>query len=485
MRKLISVIFFLFLIMLSSCEEEGFGDFGLLTEEIVNVSGERAIVLGRLLATQNIQVDDHGFYFSTDENFSDPLILSLGKTNSPGRFIGEKEGLSLGIGYYVKAFAQSGSEVLFGNILEFNTLFPSVDRFEPMTQFGGEIITIYGRNFGVDTEVFFGEIRGIVTDVSFGFSVRVRVPPMVDDSEVLIKVVTRGREIIADQPFRYVTGLFSRLEDVPIEANFRENIYFQQGSEFYSGLGIGFSLQANAEIFTYSPTDPVWRKIDFSGHSHTKAFSSIDGYFGGGYESLNPPLYNPDFWYFDGQDFVSLDPPPVTFANAICFVVQGEIFVAGGDLIVGSVVYKYSPQTNNWIVRPNLPFNVNQDLLHFSYNDLFYIIDKDKRLWEYNPFTAQSRVVTTYPSPFIEGQSDFGGTVKVVGNKAYMGLYNSTRDFWELNLETFIWSRKNFFPGEIRSFNAGIFELEGVLYFLRSPRSSPNMEFWRFDPDIL
>lgn len=466
-----------------SCTEERFGDYTLLTEEVVNVSGERVIVLGRLLATQNVQVEDHGFYFSTDENFSDPLILSLGNTNRPGRFVGEQEGLNLGIGYFVKSFALSGSEILFGNILEFSTLIPLVERFEPTTQFAGEIITIYGRNFGEDTEVYFGEIRGLVIDVSFGFRVRVRVPPMVDDAEVPVKVVTRGREIIAEQTFRYVRGLFSRLADVPVEANFRENIYFQHEGEFYSGLGIGFSLQANADIYSYSPTNTEWRKIDFSGQTHIRAFSSLDGYFGGGYMGLNPPLYNPDFWQFDGNDFISLTPPPVSFANAICFVVRGEIYVAGGDLIVGSVLYQFSPQTNNWMVRPNLPFNVNQDLLHFTFNDLFYIIDKDKRLWEFNPLTVQSRIVATYPSPFIEGQSDFGGTVKVVGNKAYIGLYNSTRDFWELDMVGFTWSRKNFFPGEVRSFNAGIFEFDGVIYLLRSPRSSPKMEFWRFDPD--
>ncbi|WP_373496804.1 IPT/TIG domain-containing protein [Aquiflexum sp.] len=485
MIRYCTLIFLLLLGLLLSCTEERWGDFTLLTEEVVNVSGERAIILGRILATQNVRIEDHGFHFSTDNNFSDQIVLSLGPTENPGRFVGEQDGFDLGIRYFVRAFAVFSGETLLGNTIEFSTILASIDSFEPMTQSPGDIITIIGRNFGDDAEVFFGESKGTVIENSNGFRIRVRVPSVGSEIEVPLKILTRGIEIFADHPFKYVTGQYTRLEDIPNGEAIKSGIFFQQGSNFHVGLGYGVFSNPKSEIFAYSPVSQDWSQTPFEGRTHWKPFSSRSGYFGGGYLINNaiPQQYNPDFWYFDGEKYHPLPSPPLQFANSICFEIQNEIYVAGGDLAVGSVVRKFDPVSNTWSFSPNLPFNVNQDMLHFTYNDKLYLIDNDKLLWEYDPFTSVSRVAGKYPSPFIDNISDTGGIAIVLGNKAYLGLYVTTPFMWELDMETFNWSKKTDFPGDLWTSNAGIFVHEEAIYIFRSARFDNFSEFWRFDPE--
>jgi len=85
-------ILILVAIFFGSCEEE-VSTFALLTEPPLYVSGESARLVGRLIANNQLRVDDHGFWLDTREDFSDPVIVSLGERSGPGRFIGEARNL--------------------------------------------------------------------------------------------------------------------------------------------------------------------------------------------------------------------------------------------------------------------------------------------------------------------------------------------------------------------------------------------------------
>ncbi|MCH6201934.1 IPT/TIG domain-containing protein [Aquiflexum sp. LQ15W] len=484
MKHISLYILFLCCLGFFSCEEKADGGFTILTEEIVNVNGTRAIILGRILAFQNVAVQEHGFQFSLTADFSDPIEIKMGERSRPGNFVGETESLSLGKEYFVRGFAQTESDLVFGNTLTFVTLEPAVERIFPLTQFEGEIITVFGRGFESSSEVFFGETKAEVIDVVFGSQIRVRVPKRQESISIPLKVVTGSQVAFAENHFRYPTGTYELL-DIRLEGiRLRDNIYFQKGNTFFVGLGVDFSGNIFSEIYSYTQGENEWKPTNYPGLPKRKAVSTRTGYFGGGFQNIGiSATYSDDFWKYDNGEYRQITSPAFRFADAIGAEISGNFLAIGGLLEVGSLVREYNPISESWNNLPNLPFDVTGDLVNFIYQDKLYIIDKDKILWEYNPYTASASAKTVYPSPFIKTVSDFGGVAIVMGDKAYIGMYNSAREFWELDLRTFVWSAKNPFPGEIRAVNSGIFERDGQLYFLRSQQPADFTEFWRFDPD--
>jgi hypothetical protein len=486
MKKLFKYCFLITgILFLGACEEEKDISFSILTEEIVNVSDERAIVIGRLIAFENLPFEDHGFYFSREENFNQPIIISLGETSRPGRFLGEVNGLELGAEYYVKAFGEKEGQLIFGNTLSFETLNPALERFSPLTQFPGEEISIFGRNFGEDTEVYFDGQKAQVIEVAFGFRIRVIVPPMMEKTVVELKIITRGIELIASESFNYATGTYENLGIVIEDFVLMDNIYFQQGNRFFAGLGIDISARPSNHIWEFTPGQSSWQRTSFNGLTQRKATNSRTGYFGGGLQipQFGGDLLNDTFWYFDGNNFNTIPSPPISIVDGLGFMAQGRFYIVGGTFGIGSQVYRYDPTTALWQLRPNLPYNVDNSMVHFVHDDQLYIINKNKALLRYDLETAKSTVISEYPSPFIENFSDTGGLSLVVGDKVFIGLYDNNEDMWELDLNTLIWSKKNRFPGPNRGRISAAYELDGILYFLRYYSINPRMEFWKFDPN--
>lgn len=494
MKKIAYLMLVLSSLLSISCEIEEVGTLNLLTEEIVNVSGERAIVMGRIVAFENIPVEDHGFYFAEEESFLEPMVVSLGATERPGRFVGEVSSLQLGRNYFVKAFVVRNGELIFGNVLSFETLNPSILRFEPLVQFGGGEITITGVNLADDTRVFFGDREAVVREVIFGFQVRVTVPPIAASISEQIRVVTSGVELVVETPFRYAVGKYTLLEEDALEGfSIIENIYFQREDRFFVGMGRDRSNRTTNGILGYENLvweydfgKGKWLETGFEARMQRRASDSHTGFVGGGiYQNTvsGPQIPNDNYWYFDGDDFQEIPSPPINMADGFGFEIQGQFYIAGGTLGVGSQVYRFDPATDSWEIRPNLPSNVDKGMIHFVYNDDLYWIDRDKNLFQYNPFTAQSSAISIYPSPMVEAVSDSGGFALVMGHKVFIGLYNNAREMWELDLETLDWGRKQNFAGDVRGVVAGAYAKDGLIYFLRSFAINPRTEFWEFDPE--
>jgi hypothetical protein len=483
MKIQIALYFVISFFIFSSCEKEELGNFTVFTEEVVKVRGGDALVLGRIISGSFIPLEDHGFQVSASEDFHTPMLISLGPTDRPGRFFGEISGLESGSKYFLRAFAGLNGEVYLGNTLEFETFNAALFDFVPKTQFAGEIVTITGRNFDENVEVFIGDQRSEILSLEFGSRISIRVPPDRGFAEEKLKVFTGGDTLVFDQVFRYVTGIYKKLnEGIP---GFRlvDNIYFQQGDRFFAGLGMNVNRTPSNFLWEYLPQENGWKEMEFPGEVQRRSANSKTGYFGGGYTGLTnfPNDLNEAYWQFDGNNFVEIPPSPHAFASSFGFMVNGEFYVAGGTVGVGSVVYKYSPLEGIWKLRPNLPFDVNTGQVYFTHEKYLYWIDEEKQLHQYNLFTAAHRIVGEYPSPFIEDITDFGGTAIVIGDRAYIGLYNRARDFWQLDLNDFVWSRLNLFPGDREAINAGIFFKGEKIYFLRSLKFKDEMEFWELD----
>jgi hypothetical protein len=479
----INLILLLLIGIFSACEEEIDSPPSLLTEEVLYVSGDQARFLGRIITTQNIGATDHGFYISEDEGFSQPLIVSLGARDRPGRFIGEIGELKIAENYFVKAFIEVNSEVQFGNTLSLNTLDPTIFEFSPTHGPGGQIIYITGKNFTSDTQVFFGEREAEVLEISFESRISVRVPAIADSPAVNLKVISQGKEMTFALIYEYTIGEYNKIGNFSFPERLLDNIYFQQEDRFYVGLGSDRGLEFVPKIWEYDLGSNVWQETNFPGRPLSMAFSSST-YFGAGASVLgrSPFVLARDFWKFENGTYQKLPDLPFEEANAVGFEINSNLYVAGGIIGDSVSVLRHNPTTGNWMKLRNAPFPINNSVINFTYENKQYFIDPSNRqLHSFDPIVDNWQVVSTYPGEFGSG----GGFGVAIGDRVYIGLANRSQQVWELNMNNLNWVRKNEYPGSPIARNAGVYTHNGLIYFLRSPEiqiSSP-MEFWSFDPN--
>ncbi|MGY6522491.1 MAG: IPT/TIG domain-containing protein [Mongoliitalea sp.] len=478
---LLSLLIFIFGIF-SSCEEVEDFTTSLATEDVLYLSGERVRLLGRILTTQAVNASDHGFYIATNENFTQPLIISLGQRTNPGRFIGETTGLQVDQQYFVKSFLSLEGEMLFGNIIELNTLTPAATGLQPNNGKFGEVINILGRNFTADTRVFFGNTEGQVVGIDFESRILVRIP-IAEAPVVRIRVISQGREMLVSEVFEYTTGTYRKISDFPGSQRLFNNVFLQNDKDFYVGLGTERGLSFNSQFWKFDVLAQQWQQVPFEGTPLRFAFNSTQ-YFGSGSVLLDrfPFFLVPDFWKLESDgSFTRLPDLPFVEANALAYELEGQLYVAGGENGFGRETYRYSPATGNWMRVNNTPFRVSRATTSFVYEGKIYILNPDSReLFAYSPSTDSWNFVTNYP-----GQpGGTGGFGIVVDGRAYIGMEFRSNRIWELNLSTMNWALKNDFPGIIQASNAGVFLHDGLIYFLRSAdlQLAGPMEMWEFDP---
>jgi hypothetical protein len=475
--------FFIFIFtIITACEEIEDFSTALVTEEVIYLSGERVRLLGRIIATQDLEASDHGFYISTNEGFTQPIIISLGQRVTPGRFIGESSALQIEQRYFVKSFITINGAPIFGNTLELNTLTPAASSLQPNNGRQGEVINILGRNFTSDSRVFFGEKEGQIEGIDFESRIRVRIP-VAEAPVVTIRVISQGREMIVPEPFEYTIGTYQRIGEFPGPQRYFDNVFLQQGKDFYVGLGTDRRLAFNNEFWRFDVVSKQWQQVPFEGRPLRFAFNSTQ-YFGSGSVLLDrfPFFLVGDFWKLEPDGtFLRLPNLPFVESNALAFELNGNLYVSGGENGFGQETYRYTPSTGNWMRVNNAPFQVTRANTSFVYDGKFYLLNSETReIFAYHPMADAWSFVTNYPG--LPGGS--GGFGVVVDGRAYLGLEGRSNRIWELNLSTLNWALKNDFPGVVQASNTGVFVHEGLIYFLRSAdlQLPGRMEIWEFDP---
>jgi hypothetical protein len=469
----------------TACEDETVVVPVLVTEEIIYNSGERLRFLGRIITTQNINADDHGFYVSENENFTQPIVISLGQRENPGRFIGETSGLAIQKSYFIKAFIDVGGQIQFGNVLTTQTLSPEALDLQPNNGKAGLIINIFGKNFTSDTKVFFGNTPATVLGIDFESRIRVRVPPAQGVRAVPVRIVSQGKELVLARPFEYTTGTYVKIGNFPFADRFFDNIQLQEGGTFYVGLGTLRAQAFNRTIWKYEVGNGQWTEVPFAGNPLWMSFSS-DRYFGSGASELGraPYVLSRDFWMLNSGRFQKLPDLPFEVANASSFELNGNLYVVGGITGFTFETYKYTPATGQWARILNAPFSINKSYTRFTYKNKAYFINPENRqVFAFDAIAESWNLVTTFPASYGNG----GGFGVVIGDRAYIGLENRTDQIWELDLPTLNWAQKNDFTGTLNSRNAGVFAHNGLIYILRSGEilNTGPMELYLFDPNGL
>jgi len=485
-QKLQFILFWILLITgLPACEEDTLEESAVLTEDVLYVSGERAIFSGRFIAGTTVQLEDHGFQVDTDPNFTSPLIISLGPRDKPGAFLGETNELVNESNYFFRSFVQAGSNPSYGEPVAFNTLAPVIASFTPNFAFSGQFVDIFGGNFTQDTRVFFGAEEAVVDDIGQESSIRVRVPPIGDDFIVQISVVVQGDTLVFDDTFEYVIGKWN------FEGNFvNDNIY--DGAVFFTDdqdliFGLGFENQTfHNQLWAMDLDDFSWRSLPYTGNPVVKGFAEAP-FFGSGIFKLPDGINDlgnnvtDEFWEYQNGTASFAGNAPFKLINPISFSFQDDIYVLGGEFVLGGnnrVMYRYQPDLDSWEELGSANFDILRSFMHFQYEDGLYVVDLDGQMRRYDITTGSWTFVTNYPTSVNPE-----GIAEVIGDIAYMGLFTFGAAFWEYHIPTNTWKPKNNFTGSIFETNMAHWQHDGRVYVLRTAETtSSNSEVWSFSP---
>jgi hypothetical protein len=486
MQKLLAALIFSMLLANWSCTQQDDTPILVSTEDVLFVGADKIRLSGRLLTNREVLATDHGFIFSTEASFTSPILLSLGEKNSPGRFIGEQGGFKLGQAYFVKAFAEVDGQRLEGATVQLKTLSPIAASFSPTYGLAGAEMIIEGKNFPVGTKVFFGNQEATVLKNVFESKLTVRIPAATGQVQVPVKLVVQNKEIVLPIPFEYQAGKYTKVSDFPGNLRIYDNSYFSTSSGFHVGLG-KIKLGDNYAGFQrFNPGTGTWSEVSFPGNRRRFAFATTN-YLGGG--ALEPArdqfVYDRSFWKINGSSFERLGDLPFNSREALAVDWQGSLLLFGGLDGASLLVRAYDPAQRTWSSRRNAPLSLGRSAAAFVWGARVIILGSNGQVWEYNPPLDSWQLLTTYPGSKGQGYP----VAEVIGSKAYLGLFRATQELWELNLETLTWKVKNQIIGLPQSINAGHFQYNGSLYFLRVPEESVagnlSMELYKFDPDAI
>lgn len=480
----LSILFLLFWIV--SCTEEDLGVTFVTTEEVLFVSGDQVRLLGRVISDQDIQAQDHGFYLAEDESFTNSQIISLGEKSGPGRFIGEISGLKIGTTYFVKSFFSLGGEVEFGNVIELSTLEPAIKGFTPSFGGVGEEVFIEGRNFGEGTRVFFGDQEAEIFENILQNRLRVKIPSPKGEAQVPIRVIVQDKEVSSPTFFEYQIGTFEKVTAYPEGIRIYDNVFFQNGADrFFVGLGSERRLSFIPGFQRYDVSSSSWVFVPFPGSSRSYAFFT-DNYVGGGLSQLgsNPLVFDLTFWKLEGEQFIQMPDLPFSTRDALAFELAGDLFVIGKNAGLVPFFGRFKSATKNWEILANGPEEFSRDDVSFTYQGKAYFVSStDGTVWSFDPVDSEWQLVATYPGSLGNGR----GMGRVIGEKAYIGLFERTNEIWELDLTTFSWTRKNPMPGLPQSILVAHFVSGSSLYIMRVPditlAGQFPMDLYRFDPN--
>ncbi len=473
----------------ASCDEDNVSTSKVNTEDFVYVSSERLLVTGRVLVISNTGLKDHGFQVSKSEDFSEFITLSLGPKDTAGKFIGEFNDLEPGINYFYRSYGDDEKGLVTGNIREVTTLNPFIESFTPSAAVAGSEITIKGRNFTKEVEVYFGDQRAEILENNFESELLVKVPDPSNQVKTDISIVNKGTDLVFDDQFEYIIGEWEEVAKFLPEIELAEGIYFQEENTAYFGLGFfDVANDHNDKIWQANVNDWNWTEVPFGGPALRGSFFS-QGVFGGGAISFNfaSTTNETQSWVIENGNISTFTTLPFALYKAISFQTEDTIWVIGGRdqaLNDSFSIFVYSKLNSTWEeLEISTPVTFNSSNPHFQYDGFFYFIVEDKSLWQFDIENKEWQNISVFPGDVVED-----GFAKVLGNKVFIGLGKRSRQMFEYDPITNQWKRKIDFSGNSLYINVAQFTDENHIYFMRRysgpSQQNPdnNMQIWRFSP---
>ncbi len=487
------------LLFISACiTEEPQGPAQVVSEEIVFVSGEIVILSGRILSQDEIFGTDHGFEISENEDFTNPLIVSLGEVSVPGRFIAQTDQLDIDKMYFARSFLEQDGSFVYGQTLSFTTLDPQINSYEPKVAEEGDEITIVGVGLTSDTKVFFGDRE--ITDFTFSFEsiITFPVPEMQNEFIIDISLVTQEKELTFEEPFEYIIGTWD------FEGNFEDSEFDQGIMNRY--LDINY-VKDDTDLIVFNGlldtdnqpgADTInkrFHRIDLQNFSsETVAFDgdfTVGGiqaypYFGMGSLELigfnqGDLILSDKIYAFQNNDVELITTAPEALYNAVCHNIDNRLYIYGGEngeRDDNTTIYIYDIDADSWTNIQGFEIEISNDLPNWSHNGNSYFLASNKEIWEYDILADTWTVVSNYP-----GNIGDIGFASVLNDRVFIGMFDSSIDIFEINTTTFEkWRAKNSVIGGLDKSTIAMWTQDDKIFVLRNVRNEA-LNIFSLNPD--
>ncbi len=475
----------LIVLILYGCEEPISDDVVVLQENVVYLSSERLVLTGRIVSQTQIDALDHGFLVADNEALTNPVTISLGAQDVPGRFVGSYEQLTPDTRYWAVAYVLTGNGEIRSEPQLFTSLKPAITDFSPAVAAIGEELMIIGANFTNDTKVFFEDREAEIVKIVAESIITVLIPSNSGDPFKNISVSSQGTSNTFDRPFEYVSGKWESLGAFPLTDNVVSTTIMMENEDFaFFGLGDRlFSMDLNSETFLLDKSTNQWSRLPFEGRSLVGGFASWPFFGSGAVDRNGRIVIATEFYKIENGVIEKEGDLPFALYNSFAFAFEESLFVFGGrdaNRSSNTSILEYDRRTKTWSIIEGQNLFGSSESISFIYNGKGYFVGDDNVIAEFDPITKSWSQVGPYP-----GTVGREGFVQVVGDKAFIGLFDSRRAVAELDLLELTSKRKTIFRGDFKASNTLSWTDGSDVYLLRSNSFNANeaMIIWKLIPD--
>ena len=277
---------------------------------------------------------------------------------------------------------------------------------------------------------------------------------------------------------------------------------FSIGTKGYVGTGYDGDKRLN-DFWEYDVDKNSWsQKADFPGIARNAAVgfaTDTKGYIGTGYDGRNKLN---DFWEYDpGTNTWNrrADFGGSPRYSAVAMSINNKGYIGTGyDGNFLKDLWEYDPENDTWTQRTSIGGSKRTDAASMVIDGKGYIltgIDNgvyQTDMWEYDPGTdvwTKMRAITNSSSESYDDKyKTIVGTSKVgfsINGKGYLatGGQSASKDVWEYNPITDLWTEKTGFEGSARADAVGF--AIGNLGYITTGRSGSYYfdDIWSFNPD--
>jgi len=428
----------------------------MITTDSLNVTGSTtAYSVGTISSLGVVPIQNHGHCWSTNPGpTTNDNHSFLGAVTSTGSFTSNLTSLDTNLTYYIRAYADNGTTVTYGNELTFI-----------ITPFSVLSDTVYMT--AVNSAEATGDlIIGSYAVSNHGHCWSTSNPPTVSDSKTSLGVTSQSGP--------YTSNLTNLLSNTV----YYVRAYAREGGAVKYGATV--ILKQN-----------IWEQIlPFSGDDRQDAISfsiGTKGYMGTGIGSS----IMKDFWEFDQASNAWTQKASYNdyVYGAVGFAIGSYGYIGGGINNNGYLkrdFWQYNPTTNNWVQKLNYAGDSISGAVGFSIGNKGYMgtgfdgLSSLNDFWEYDP----SGNTWTQKANF-NGSARSDAIGYTIGNKGYVGLgtngATNFNDFWEYDPAGNTWTQKNNFGGSARV-GATSFEINGKGYIGLGWNVVYLNDFWEYDP---
>jgi|GEM_PF-2397905 len=270
---------------------------------------------------------------------------------------------------------------------------------------------------------------------------------------------------------------------------------FKVGQYGYAGCGMNNIVIMQKDFYRYDPANNSWMQIaDFPGSARaaTAFNTSTKGYVGAGSDN-----------HSNLSDYYAYDPVSGTWSQiADCGGAEryyDVAFAAGAHVIVGSGLggisdlktsyWAFDTTNNQWLRKASLPI-MKQNGVAFSIGTKGYVTlgstlyNYSKELWEYDLATNVFTQKAAFP-----GTARMNAVAVAANSKGYLGTGRDStnhvlKDWWQYNPANNSWTQKTSLPGDARH-RAAAFSVSNNCFVFAGQDSAGFTYYddcWKYNP---